>query len=295
MLGVKYMKTTRAHVYICRTAFIIGLFCTACCFVDSWHPQFFWSIETRIAKTVLCFAVPLILTVADYIAEKNLKFVGTACAVIMNVCFVLFFIDRWTVNLIARIGDDKILFHFMYSMISFFTVLAASWLCVAVKRDRKADMGIMLRRFSLGYLPLCALLFFLMFFALREFDNFDVTANLIPFKGEIGCLIYYAKHSQLTVMLIVHSAGNVLYFTALALVLCGCLKKHRALLAAVIPVALSVFIETFQYITKSGDADIDDIILNSLGTLIGVLIYIILIKPFITEDNYAGNNRSDGR
>lgn len=289
------MKTTRAHVNICRAAFIIGLFCTSCCFVDSWHPQFFWSIKTREIKTVLCFVVPLILTCADFLAEKSLKFVGTATAVLMNVCFVLFFFDRWTVNLIARVGDDKILFHFMYSMISFFTVLAASWLCAAASRSKKTDLGIMLRRFSFGYLPLCALLFFLMFFALREFDNINVTSNIVPFKGEIGCLIYYAKTSQLTAMLIIHSAGNVLYFTALAIVLCGCLKKFRVPLAFLIPVALSVFIETFQYVTKSGDSDIDDIILNSLGALIGVLIYIILIKPFITEENYAGNNRSDGR
>lgn len=277
------MKTTSVSIYFLRTAFLIGLFCTSCCFADSWHPQFFWSIETREIKTLLAFLVPCILTLAVYLAERSLDFLSGACAVMMNVCLLLFFIDRYTVNLIARIGQDKIIFHFMYSLISFFTVLVTAWACSVLDPRRRGGFALMYRRFALGYLPLCIFLFILQFFVLRQFGNIGVTSNFIPFDGEIRCLLFYAKNGTLTATTLLHSAGNVLYFTSLSVALCGIFKKHPAVWGTLIPVFLSIFIESFQYLTKSGDADVDDIILNTLGALLGTLAYTLFIKNSMEE------------
>ena len=136
--------------------------------------------------------IPAAVTVWNFLTERSLRFAGTACAVLMQVSLVLFFIDRYTVNLIARLDDSRIIYHFLYTLISVFTLLAAGWICARCSKGC-VDFALFYRRFSLGYLPLCAFLFILQFFLLRTFGNIFVTANSVPFRGEIYCLWYYAK------------------------------------------------------------------------------------------------------
>jgi hypothetical protein len=201
----------------------------------------------------------------------------------MQVSLVLFFIDRYTVNLIARLDDSRIIYHFLYTLISVFTLLAAGWICARCSK-RCVDFALFYRRFSLGYLPLCAFLFILQFFLLRTFGNIFVTANGVPFRGEIYCLWYYAKTGTLSFSTALHSAGNVLYFTSLSLALCGTVRRRPVLWGTLVPVALSVFVESFQLLTKSGDADVDDIILNTLGAVLGVLIFRLLLRPLLQKE-----------
>lgn len=122
------------------------------------------------------------------------------------------------------------------------------------------------------------------FFLLRTFGNIFVTANSVPFRGEIYCLWYYAKTGTLSFSTALHSAGNVLYFTSLSLALCGTVRRRPMLWGTLVPVALSVFVESFQLLTKSGDADVDDIILNTLGAVLGVLIFRLLLRPLLQKE-----------
>jgi glycopeptide antibiotics resistance protein len=241
------MHTTSPWRAVSRVALVLGLFFTGCCFLDSWHAPFFFNFRYQWLKLILSFVIPAAVTVWNFLTERSLRFAGTACAVLMQVSLVLFFIDRYTVNLIARLDDSRIIYHFLYTLISVFTLLAAGWICA---RCSKAcvDFALFYRRFSLGYLPLCAFLFILQFFLLRTFGNIFVTANGVPFRGEIYCLWYYAKTGTL------------------------------------VPVALSVFVESFQLLTKSGDADVDDIILNTLGAVLGVLIFRLLLRPLLQKE-----------
>lgn len=191
------MHTTSPWRAVSRVALVLGLFFTGCCFLDSWHPPFFFNFRYQWLKLILSFVIPAAVTVWNFLTERSLRFAGTACAVLMQVSLVLFFIDRYTVNLIARLDDSRIIYHFLYTLISVFTLLAAGWICA---RCSKAcvDFALFYRRFSLGYLPLCAFLFILQFFLLRTFGNIFVTANSVPFRGEIYCLWYYAKTGTLS-------------------------------------------------------------------------------------------------
>ena len=160
------MHTTSPWRAVSRVALVLGLFFTGCCFLDSWHPPFFFNFRYQWLKLILSFVIPAAVTVWNFLTERSLRFAGTACAVLMQVSLVLFFIDRYTVNLIARLDDSRIIYHFLYTLISVFTLLAAGWICA---RCSKAcvDFALFYRRFSLGYLPLCAFLFILQFFLLR--------------------------------------------------------------------------------------------------------------------------------
>ena len=64
--------------------------------------------------------------------------------------------------------------------------------------------------------------------------------------------------------------------------------KHKYLITMALSLLLTVFIETMQLITKCGSFEIDDIINNFVGAVIGMLLYVLyskLIKPKINKVN----------
>ena len=75
--------------------------------------------------------------------------------------------------------------------------------------------------------------------------------------------------------------ANVLAYLPLGLIV-GRMWKWKGLLAGVV---LSITSELLQLITHSGLFEFDDIIHNTLGTLIGVMIYIIIEKVIKKENN----------
>ena len=69
---------------------------------------------------------------------------------------------------------------------------------------------------------------------------------------------------------------NILLFVPLGLTLPFALPEKwicRALLSVVIAAVLSIYVETAQYIFQLGRAEIDDVIMNSLGVVLGALAY----------------------
>ena len=52
--------------------------------------------------------------------------------------------------------------------------------------------------------------------------------------------------------------------------------KHKYLITMALSLLLTVFIETMQLITKCGSFEVDDIINNFVGAVLGMLIYMML-------------------
>ena len=63
--------------------------------------------------------------------------------------------------------------------------------------------------------------------------------------------------------------------------------KHKYLITLALSLLLTVFIETMQLITKCGSFEIDDIINNFVGAVIGMLIYMLLSRII---QNRKGNH-----
>ena len=96
------------------------------------------------------------------------------------------------------------------------------------------------------------------------------TTSLVPFS--IIGKVFTVKNSGREKML------NIYAFIPIGLTLSGAMKERTSkkyLTAFLVGTAFSVFIETMQYIFAVGLAETDDVIVNSLGTLIGVVICII--------------------
>lgn len=101
--------------------------------------------------------------------------------------------------------------------------------------------------------------------------------NLVPFKE----IKRFATHfSQLGIrVVLINIAGNVLAFMPLGFLLPLIADKKLKLPAVVlISFALSLAIELTQLITRVGSCDVDDLILNTLGGVMGYGCYVIFRK-----------------
>lgn len=101
-------------------------------------------------------------------------------------------------------------------------------------------------------------------------------ANLIPFKTILG----YLTGEPTWRIAMRNLLGNIVVlapFGFLIAILYQNIKWSRVLL---IGVFTGVILELLQVIFKSGILDIDDIILNSLGVVIGYLLFVFIYEVF---------------
>ena len=71
---------------------------------------------------------------------------------------------------------------------------------------------------------------------------------------------------------------NLLMFIPVAILLCEIVKgKLKYLWVMLISFAMSLFIESLQYIMRCGMFEVDDLLNNFVSTLLGIVIYLIYI------------------
>lgn len=94
--------------------------------------------------------------------------------------------------------------------------------------------------------------------------------NIVPFKviGE-----YLSNAQTLNDWFAKNLIGNIVVFIPIGFLVPLFLKRNRIWHVAIVGIVVSVFIEILQSLLAVGRADIDDIILNTIGLLIGFGIY----------------------
>lgn len=71
---------------------------------------------------------------------------------------------------------------------------------------------------------------------------------------------------------------NVILFIPFGFLLPGCLPKKMSLLTVVAGLLCSICIEYMQYRTGSGYCQLDDVVTNTLGTVVGYIFFVIINK-----------------
>lgn len=97
--------------------------------------------------------------------------------------------------------------------------------------------------------------------------------NIKPFKTIIE---YSTDHNFNLWIALMNIVGNIILFIPAGLYLQIFQKNKKVLLSVVLIFAISMSVELIQYMGGIGRTDIDDIILNTLGGLLGIGIYKIL-------------------
>jgi glycopeptide antibiotics resistance protein len=112
------------------------------------------------------------------------------------------------------------------------------------------------------------------------FDFLKFNSNIIPFKNTIE---YLTGSDRFNMDIIINNTlGNILIFLPLGIFLPLLFKRYSRFSKVVVAsIVISFTIETLQIILKIGQFDIDDVILNTIGSILGFLL-LKIIKRIIT-------------
>lgn len=119
-----------------------------------------------------------------------------------------------------------------------------------------------------GFVSYCIILIALLFFKSSSVQR----VNLTPFRF----ISYYLTH--INVMTLINGLGNIILFIPFTIYLCLFFSKKNIWIHLLWACLFSIGAECLQYILKIGVTDIDDVILNTLGGLLGIVAFWLLRK-----------------
>lgn len=130
----------------------------------------------------------------------------------------------------------------------------------------------------IGFAFYLTLLMYLLFFSnYRNSVKGIVDYNLIPFRTIVSYLIQFDSFSIF--MFTDNFFGNICAFIPLGLLtplLFQTYRKYKKLIG--LSLTLSMMVEISQFTTRLGSLDIDDVLLNTLGGVVGWGIWRIFFK-----------------
>ena len=133
----------------------------------------------------------------------------------------------------------------------------------------------------------------------RDVTSLDYRYNLIPFKE----IARYLNNSEVFGIggVLLNIAGNVAVFVPFGFLIAVLHKVFRKVHISIFAAAaFSAIMETLQLLTKVGSFDVDDIILNTLGGFLGLILFFILKpvyikhrkmldKKYVTDEETSGD------
>ena len=124
------------------------------------------------------------------------------------------------------------------------------------------------------------ILFAFLFLKRTEFQS----VNLVPFQS----IMNYLNGDMLARSFAASNIiGNIVLFLPLGVYITLLNKNKRLSVNLCIIVLTSLVVEIAQYLFKVGATDIDDVILNTLGGLIGILIFKLIYRFFKEKTRLA--------
>lgn len=110
--------------------------------------------------------------------------------------------------------------------------------------------------------------------------------NLVPFAEIKRYLSYRNKIGGFHVML--NLLGNVVCFIPFGFVIPILTRKQTALRMFLLGMSASVLVELLQLVSMLGTFDVDDIILNTFGVLIGYVLFVVgrgIVRRYLRKRN----------
>ena len=122
----------------------------------------------------------------------------------------------------------------------------------------------------------CVVIYFVLFSdRLGRVDGYSTYRyNLLPFE-EIRRFIIYRNYVSIEAFLL-NLFGNLLVFFLIGLVPIWRLEKTGCIRIIIYTFLFSLCIETLQLVTKVGVFDVDDLMMNTFGGLLGWISYCII-------------------
>lgn len=161
--------------------------------------------------------------------------------------------------------------------------------CHSLQKKKRKAVAIHL------FLIYFVVLFYFLFFSEkmgRTFSERTYHYNLVPFREIKRFITYYRVLGVETVLL--NIAGNVAAFIPFGIFLPIFSKRCRYFwFTAFYSLELSLFVELLQLITKVGSFDVDDLILNTIGGMLGYLVYCFFILVWNKKARIEKEEKTD--
>ncbi len=115
------------------------------------------------------------------------------------------------------------------------------------------------------------------FSSMSYFEQIGYNINLVPFSTLAEYFGYLGDGGHMVRHAIINLGGNVVMFIPLGFFLALLWKRLRRVLPHLVTTAAIITaVELIQLFTLRGSADIDDLILNVIGSAIGYLLYLLV-------------------
>jgi glycopeptide antibiotics resistance protein len=121
--------------------------------------------------------------------------------------------------------------------------------------------------------------------------------NLVPLKNKVDYFYQFNVSSPQRREFYLDLFGNIVLFIPFAFFLCLIFRLYEPRKCILISMITSISVELIQLLLSIGVADIDDVILNTTGAVIGVLIFRLLTRFDLFKDlslAYRGITRTWG-
>ena len=286
MLGVAALSTTRKKDISSELLFGMVIFFVMFCIQRTYYTGgwllFFIDKRFSYLNMALSFVLPALAAYIYWRERMEMKFIGrtmTYMSVGVAVTYVIYrlFIMEPLVAKDIHIMDEC---HLVCCCMCYLGVGAAMAMVKKKLKHHSIGFTAFYNEYIKGFWIVFVLLFLYIYFINRIGKERSyyvyMPVNLVPFCGEIKQTLQNFSLNGL-----MHLLGNVAYYTIFSVLVMSTVKKKKAMFGILIPVITSIVFEGVQYLFDMGDTDIDDVITNTIGALIGVLVYNHVIKKIL--------------
>lgn len=274
---------TKTHPAILVTGFVLGVLLHPFCIRMSEHflspTQEVVLLLSALALTLLMFLLSRSHYLCSLLQAGGLL-VNAGVFIIENVK------DGWG-SLLKNMD-----YEWWFRIILMWCGGVAVTILIRLLAHKKWDSARIRKTFSKGFLV--SSIVFLILYIILLLDLFvfqreaftGSTLNMIPFKGAFATYWPHIRKGHFQSGIFVQFFGNLLIFAPLGFFLCLFWRKHpHKWLMYLFPVILAFVIESCQYIFGMGQCDIDDLWMNVVGFILGVLLAKILdaIRKKVTK------------
>lgn len=249
-------------------------FILSCFTMNSDHLIGYWGSKSSVYILARFGMIIFFVFTASIINAKNIGFISKFVPSAILIITALLIFDYYATN----ISGSQFLFRAWW-IAYIFTAEVTFFLAISIYKT--PEYKTLYYNFWYGFTPLYVFTIIICFLRAPFTAR---TINAIPFQGTFLMLKAFIHNPHISFEAPLIFFGNLFIFAPLPFVISAILKKIKPLQLAAIGLLAPIFVEGYQYVFQCGDVDIDDLILNWFGFLIGFILQQIIKKHRLVTD-----------
>lgn len=215
--------------------------------------------QFMIFKFLLIFSLTLLSVVIN---KSNTKRITNYTCVFLNITLLIYIFDYYVTELSGNSIYCKI-----WWLCAIFVTQAGFYIGLSIAKPK--DFKTLARKFWLSFIPVFTFTFLIVF--LRQ-PNSYYELNLKIGDGLFSYLGYTLKYFSHSTWSVFGFVGNFVFFIPIPFMLKASFQNMKKPYVFLVGFTVPLLVEGYQFVFKCGSVDIDDIILNELGIIVGMIL-----------------------